>query len=353
MHSLDQHSSPTCLGIGATSRPNIRSWVSPVANCEYNSVAGQQHSVCNKRNTSTVHSVSDTTDCINSCLEFLMVAELCLTRGISKQQQWTTGRGLDPRNTGGSSTRHNKHLHTTMAASADDESNSLGSNTQTQTQTPTYDGNYATYEEWKDKFTAHMGLQDPFFSRMFRLAEAAAQQVTEAQLRQAATTLEEAEAWGSNSIKASSMLWSTWQTGSSSHPLQATSTWDWTRGTPTTQHEVCTAGRNKKHRIPHKALEASIWQQQLWGVILQVGVWTQQAWKRQQHPTTRPSQDCSLHEWNTFHLHFMAGATPTYIDIRAAIMGYCGTTAAFSRLQQSASSSVANKTTMEELRRGT
>ena len=40
-----------------------------------------------------------------------------------------------------------------------------------------------------------MGLQDPFFSRMFRLAEAAAQQVTEAQLRQAATTLEEAEAW--------------------------------------------------------------------------------------------------------------------------------------------------------------
>ena len=37
----------------------------------------------------------------------------------------------------------------------------------------------------------------------------------------------------------------------------------------------------------------------------------------------------------------MAGATPTYIDIRAAIMGYCGTTAAFSRLQQSASSSVA------------
>ena len=59
---------------------------------------------------------------------------------------------------------------------------------------PTYDGNYATYEEWKYKFAAYMGLQDPFYSRMFRLAEAAARPVTEAHLRQAATTLEEADA---------------------------------------------------------------------------------------------------------------------------------------------------------------
>ena len=40
-----------------------------------------------------------------------------------------------------------------------------------------------------------MGLQDSFYPRMFRLAEQAAQQVTEASLRQAATTLEEADAW--------------------------------------------------------------------------------------------------------------------------------------------------------------
>ena len=37
------------------------------------------------------------TDTVNSFCEFYMVAELCLTRGIPKQQQWTTGRGLDPR----------------------------------------------------------------------------------------------------------------------------------------------------------------------------------------------------------------------------------------------------------------
>ena len=37
----------------------------------------------------------------------------------------------------------------------------------------------------------------------------------------------------------------------------------------------------------------------------------------------------------------MAGATPTYIDIRATIMEYYRATTAFSRLQQSASSSAA------------
>ena len=40
-----------------------------------------------------------------------------------------------------------------------------------------------------------MGLQDTFYPTMFRLAEQAVQQVTEAHLRQAATTLEEADAW--------------------------------------------------------------------------------------------------------------------------------------------------------------
>ena len=41
------------------------------------------------------------------------------------------------------------------------------------------------------------------------------------------------------------------------------------------------------------------------------------------------------------HLHLMAGATPTYMDIRATITEYYRTTTAFSRLQRSASSSVA------------
>ena len=61
--------------------------------------------------------------------------------------------------------------------------------------TPTFDGNYNTYKEWTCKFTAYMGLQDPFYPRMFRIAEQATQQVTEKHLRAAASTLEEAEQW--------------------------------------------------------------------------------------------------------------------------------------------------------------
>ena len=87
-----------------------------------------------------------------------------------------------------------------MAAPADEEITALAATHKLKLKPPTYDGNYATYEEWKYKFTAYMGLQDPFYPRMFRLAEAATQQVTEAHLRQAATTLEEADAW-SKSIK--------------------------------------------------------------------------------------------------------------------------------------------------------
>ena len=82
-----------------------------------------------------------------------------------------------------------------MAAPADDEATALAATHKLKLKPPTYDGNYATYEEWQYKFTAYMGLHDPFYPRMFRLAEAATQQVTEAHLRQAATTLEEADAW--------------------------------------------------------------------------------------------------------------------------------------------------------------
>jgi len=82
-----------------------------------------------------------------------------------------------------------------MAATADDEVTALAATHRLKLKPPTYDGNYAAYEKWTYKFTAYMGLQDPFYPRMFRLAEAAVQQVTEAHLRQAAATLEEADAW--------------------------------------------------------------------------------------------------------------------------------------------------------------
>jgi len=46
-----------------------------------------------------------------------------------------------------------------MAAPADDEVTALAATRKLKLKPPTYDGNYATYEEWKYKFTAYMGLQ--------------------------------------------------------------------------------------------------------------------------------------------------------------------------------------------------
>ena len=60
---------------------------------------------------------------------------------------------------------------------------------------PTYDGNYSTFEEWKYKFTAYMGIQDPFYPRMLERASTSQQHLNEADLRNAAATAEEADKW--------------------------------------------------------------------------------------------------------------------------------------------------------------
>ena len=82
-----------------------------------------------------------------------------------------------------------------MAEEQEDTGAALATTHKLKLRPPTYDGNYATYEEWKYKFTAYMGIQDIFYLRMFNLAEQAAQQLTEAHLRAAAATLEEADTW--------------------------------------------------------------------------------------------------------------------------------------------------------------
>ena len=54
---------------------------------------------------------------------------------------------------------------------------------------PFYNGDYSTFEEWKCKFTAYMGLQDNDYTALLQAAEAANAELTEAQLRGAATTI--------------------------------------------------------------------------------------------------------------------------------------------------------------------
>ena len=83
---------------------------------------------------------------------------------------------------------------------------------------------------------------------------------------------------------------------SCSNSVQTVSTWDGTWDLQAAQQQVCHTIRNKKHRVPNKAAQANIWQQQLRGVILQLGIRALEVWERQQHNTTRPNQNCSPDE---------------------------------------------------------
>ena len=60
---------------------------------------------------------------------------------------------------------------------------------------PTYNGNYATFEEWKYKFNAYMGIQDNIYPDLLSRAERATTVLTDAVLTAAAGTPEEAERW--------------------------------------------------------------------------------------------------------------------------------------------------------------
>ena len=60
---------------------------------------------------------------------------------------------------------------------------------------PTYDGNYATFEEWKYKFTAYMGIQDPTYPLLMDRAENATTVLAESDIRTAAGSTQEAESW--------------------------------------------------------------------------------------------------------------------------------------------------------------
>ena len=58
---------------------------------------------------------------------------------------------------------------------------------------PFFNGDYGTFEEWKYKFTAYMGLQDNDYTELLQAAERGTAELTEVQLRAAASTIEDGE----------------------------------------------------------------------------------------------------------------------------------------------------------------
>ena len=60
---------------------------------------------------------------------------------------------------------------------------------------PRFTGEYNTFEEWKYKMTAYLGLQDPACNRLLRQSEQSVGQVTNDQLENAAPSQQVAEQW--------------------------------------------------------------------------------------------------------------------------------------------------------------
>ena len=60
---------------------------------------------------------------------------------------------------------------------------------------PTFDGNYAKFEEWQYKFTAYMGLMDAIYPQLRDRSEAATTRLTDTELMAAAATQQEGERW--------------------------------------------------------------------------------------------------------------------------------------------------------------
>ena len=62
-------------------------------------------------------------------------------------------------------------------------------------QPPYFIGDYATFEEWKRKMVAYLGLQNSEFPRLPQTAETSNMEVADALLRDGATTPQEAQLW--------------------------------------------------------------------------------------------------------------------------------------------------------------
>lgn len=62
-------------------------------------------------------------------------------------------------------------------------------------QPPYFTGDYATFEEWKHKRVAYLGLQNSEFPRLLQTAEAADIAVTDELLVEGASNMEEARLW--------------------------------------------------------------------------------------------------------------------------------------------------------------
>ena len=123
---------------------------------------------------------------------------------------------------------------------------------------PTYDGSYTTFEEWKYKFKAYMGVQHEVYPRFLERAEqAGATQLTQQLIRDAASTPGRSRRMGTT--RQQSQVHTSHHHGScSSNNLQTIPTRMWIRDLQANLQQVFNSIRNKKHWLPNQASQTNI-----------------------------------------------------------------------------------------------
>ena len=233
-------------------------------------------------------------------------------------------------------------IGTPMAAN-DEAAEALASTHKLKLKPPTYDGKYATIEEWKCKFKAYMGIQDNIYPDLLARAERATAVLTDAELIAAAGTPEEAERWTQLANNLKHILISTTSAAAAAvcRQHQAAMGLEVYRqlcqsfSIPLGIRSIGYPRKLLKPTFNHNNIEESF------------STWEFEVDRHERDNNTQlPDQVkiAVLMDETTGplqqHLQLNAGQAPTYPMIREIITEYYRTTRAFARLQQQASSSV-------------
>ena len=117
---------------------------------------------------------------------------------------------------------------------------------------PHFTGEYATFEEWKHKFVAYLGLQNSQFSRLLQVAETFDQPVTDELLRDGAANRAEADLWIQRLSRTSSCSVQTTHT-----------TGSWPRNMETTTQALFNSPWYTQCRVPYKNVETTVQRKQI------------------------------------------------------------------------------------------
>ena len=225
------------------------------------------------------------------------------------------------------------------------EAEALASTHRLKLKPPTYDGNYAPFEEWKYKFSAYTGLQDNIFPKLLSRAERATTVLTDAELLGAATTIEEGEKWTQlcNNLKYILINITSGPAATICRQHQDAMGLEVYRqlcnrfAIPAGTRSIGYPTKLFKPKFDTNNFEESF---STWEFELARYEHDNNAQLPDQvkiavlmNETTGPLQQ---------HLHLNASATPTYAEVRTTIMEYYRTTTAFSRLQHQSSSAVSS-----------